>query len=70
MNRKKLDASKIMSEREETQEKFSIHTREEAKKKLLSNRLEFNKDVLQAAMSLSTLSSYLGDLTSKPDYRD
>lgn len=70
MSKNKLDASKTMLGREETEEQFFIRVREEAKKKLLSNKHELNKDALRAAMSLSMLSSYFGDLTSKPDLSD
>lgn len=70
MSKNKLDASKTMLEREETEEQFFTRVREEAKKKLLSNKHELNKDALRAAMSLSMLSSYFGDLTSKPDLSD
>lgn len=70
MSKKNLDAFEGMLGYEETEEQFSIRTREEAKKKLLSNRHEFNKDAIQAAMSLSIQSSYFGDLTKKPHQSD
>lgn len=66
MSKKNLNAPKGMLGCDETEEQFSIRIREDAKKKLLLNRPEFNEDAIQAAMSLSMLSSHFGDLTKKP----